>query len=200
MASSMRADAPLPSREVHGNPRQSAVLALLHEVTQGPALIFTLRPTTLTHHAGQISFPGGGFEPGDENLATTALRETEEELGISTHEVEILGKISPLYIAPSQNLVHPYVGWLAELPTFDPNPVEVAGVLSIPLTHLLDPDTLGIHYWRRNGQQLTAPCFLINGQDVIKYPQHQELWRNACIWGATAMMLNELLQIVKSFI
>ncbi|MGC9468786.1 MAG: NUDIX hydrolase [Anaerolineae bacterium] len=164
------------------SPRQSAVLALLHQSPEGIALVFTLRPTSLRHHPGQISLPGGGVEFQDTTYVETALRETEEELGFSTRDVNILGEITPLFIAPSDNLVHPYVGWQAHLPPLVPDPVEVAAVLDVPLAHLMDPDTIDTHIWRRNGRVNTAPCYRVG---------------RTCIWGATAMILSELLEIVK---
>ncbi len=178
MAARPRQALPLPS----DRPRRSAVLALLHRASQEVALVFTLRPTSLRHHGGQISFPGGGVEPQDATCEATALRETEEELGISTERVEVLGELSCLFIAPSENLVHPFVGWLPDLPPLRPNPLEVSSVISIPLRVLLDPETLDVHRWRRNGQMLTAPCYRVGG---------------ACIWGATAMMLSELLELIR---
>jgi 8-oxo-dGTP pyrophosphatase MutT (NUDIX family) len=174
-------------------PRQSAVLALLCASTQErlPAtartpvhwrIVFTERQNSLRHHGGQISFPGGGCDAGDASLLHTALRETQEELGIPIEDIAILGKLTPLFIAPSQNLVHPYVGWLSELPPISPNPAEVAAVLTLPLSVLLAPEAQGTYQWQRDGEALTAPCYCV--RDVV-------------IWGATAMMLSELLAIIQ---
>ncbi len=168
--------------EPDGHTRQSAVLALLHNAPAGPALVFTARPMSLKHHGGQISFPGGGEEDGDQDYAHTALRETREELGIPTQDIEILGALTPLYIAPSQNLVHPYVGWMPRLPPVHPDPIEVAAVITVPLRELLRPTTIGVHTWYREGHPLPAPCYRVNG---------------VSIWGATAMMLSELLAVIK---
>jgi 8-oxo-dGTP pyrophosphatase MutT (NUDIX family) len=178
MAPLLRQPGPQPT----DHPRQSAVLELLHLSPAGMSLIFTARPEHLKHHGGQISFPGGGAEEVDATYMDTALREAEEELGIETQRVVILGKLTPLFIAPSHNLVHPYVGWLPHLPPLHPDPVEVDSVLTVPLTQLLDPDTIGTYAWRRNGQGLTAPAYCV-GQ--------------AAIWGATAMMLSELLVVIR---
>jgi 8-oxo-dGTP pyrophosphatase MutT (NUDIX family) len=178
MAPPMRQTQPGPG----DRPRSSAVLALLHTTPHGLALIFTLRPTSLHHHGGQISFPGGGAEPSDLTYADAALRETEEELGISTHDIRILGEMTPLFIAPSQNIVHHFVGWLPVLPPLNPDPVEVDSVLQVSLNDLLDPRSLDTHHWSRNGTVLSAPCYRVG---------------ETCIWGATAMMLNELLEIIR---
>ncbi|MGC9521695.1 MAG: NUDIX hydrolase [Anaerolineae bacterium] len=178
MASHPGRSLPSPS----DRPRQSAVLALLHRASRELELVFTLRPPSLRHHGGQISFPGGGMEPQDATLKATALRETAEELGISTQQVEILGELSPLFIAHSDNLVHPFVGWVPDLPPLNPDPVEVSSVISIPVRVLLDPQTVDVYRWRRNGQMLTAPCYRVNGTSI---------------WGATAMILNELLELIR---
>ena len=164
-------------------PRHSAVLALLHRTSESLALVFTRRNAALRHHGGQISFPGGGVEPQDGSHADAALRETEEELGFSTGEVRLLGQMTPLFIAPSQNLVAPFVGWIPELPPLQPDPIEVDEVLTVSVPHLLDRGALGQHVWHRNERELTAPCYQV-GQ--------------SCIWGATAMMLSELLDIIRS--
>lgn len=178
MAPPMRQIQPGPE----DRPRSSAVLALLHTTGDGLALIFTLRSTSLRHHGGQVSFPGGGAETADATLADTALRETQEEVGISRQDIQILGEMSPLFIAPSQNIVHPFVGWLPVLPPVTPNPREVDRVLQISLNTLLDPLTLDTYDWQRNGTKLSAPCYRIG---------------DTCIWGATAMMLSELLEIIR---
>ena len=95
------------SSPVVGAGTQSAVLALLHPVEGGIALYFTERPITLRHHGGQVSFPGGEKRPATKRWKRRHLRETEEELGFPTSGVDILGRMTPLFVAPSHNLVHP---------------------------------------------------------------------------------------------
>jgi 8-oxo-dGTP pyrophosphatase MutT (NUDIX family) len=165
------------------HPRHSAVLALFHTSSDGLALVFTLRQATLRHHGGQISFPGGGVEPQDATYEDTALRETEEELGIPAEVIETVGTLTPLFIAPSQNLVTPVVGWVQDLPPLHPNPLEVSDVLTVSLSHLLTPSTRGSYTWHRNGQTLIAPCYKAGSNSI---------------WGATAMMLSELIEVVRS--
>lgn len=165
--------------------RQSAVLILIHLNDGSLSLPFTLRPTTLGHHGGEISLPGGGVEPRDETLEETALRETKEELGISTANVAILGKLTPLYIPPSRNMVHPYIGWLPDLPPFDPDPREVDVVLNVPLASLLNKSNLDVHLWYHNGEKRSAPCYRIGASDI---------------WGATAMILSEFLTVVQTVV
>ena len=182
------------------NMRQSAVLALLHGQVNRPTmidslcLVFTLRPNSLRHHAGQVSFPGGGAEPQDNSLALTALRETSEELGIPTDRIRILGRLTPLHIMPSLNSVYPFVGWLPRLPPIKPDPVEVSAVLDVSLGHLLDASNLGTHIWYRDGEALTAPSFRIATPEV----ETLHRWESEIhIWGATAMILSELLAIIR---
>lgn len=176
--------APAPRRydpEPGSSPRHSAVLLPLHP--EGDAVYITLmkRQENHQHHGGEISFPGGAVEPADKDVIQTALREAHEELDIQPGDVEVLGLLTPLYIAPSHNLVQPVVGWLKSPPALKPNPAEVAEILRAPLMHFMRAGTL---HWetRQNGQQtLTIPCY--------------QLGEN-CIWGATAMILSELLALI----
>ncbi len=161
--------------------RKSAVLALLHPSPAGLAVLYTLRPSRLAHHGGQVSFPGGGMEEGDASLAHTALRETGEELGMATADVQILGPLTTLFIESSRNLVHPFVGWIPALPSLQLDVREVAEVLSVTLQTLADPATVATCVREINGQPRSFPSFYI--------PPHY-------IWGATAMMTSELLAIV----
>ena len=161
--------------------RESAVVALFYAHNGSPDLVLTLRSDSLRHHKGEVCFPGGGREDSDHTLRDTALRELEEELGLPRAQVRILGSLTPLYIEPSRNRVHPFVGWIPHFPTFSIDRVEVARVLAVPLSCLLDPSTQSSYEWERNEQQLTAPCYRVD---------------SVCIWGATAMMLSELLQVI----
>lgn len=159
----------------------AAVLAPLYVGPEGLSLLFTLRPQTLSRHAGQVSFPGGRRDLGDADYTATALRETEEELGIAPQCVEVLGGLTPLYIQPSHTQVYPLVGWLPQLPALRPNAREVAKVLEAPVSRLLDPETRGEFHWEHAGQAQCAPCYRIYGLSI---------------WGATAMMVSELLTLL----
>jgi 8-oxo-dGTP pyrophosphatase MutT (NUDIX family) len=154
--------------------REAAVLVLL----VNESVILTQRKSDLKDHAGQISFAGGKRE-GNESFETTALREAKEELGIEVPKEAILGALSPLYIPPSNFWVHPFVAYLSEMPTFTPQDQEVAQVLQVPLTELRESATL--MPWKR-------------GTSNIEMPVYQ--WESHIIWGATAMMLAELLEVV----
>lgn len=133
-------------------------------------------------HSGQISFPGGRYEDGDTDLVQTALREAEEETNIRRHEVEVLGKITPVYIPPSNFCVDPVVGWSANKPNFVPDSAEVQEILSIPIHELLSPENKQLKNIRhRDYHIINVPCYYIQGH---------------IIWGATAMILSEVEEII----
>lgn len=163
--------------------RESAVLILLFPENNDFSFALIERQTYKGVHSGQISLPGGQVEKTDNSLQTTALRETEEEIGIPYSDVNIIGELSSLYIPPSNFNVKPFVGFIDYKPLFNPNFHEVKRIISVPLQELLHPDTattktICIH----TGEQIDVPCF---------YPQQ------AIVWGATAMILNEF-KIVAS--
>jgi 8-oxo-dGTP pyrophosphatase MutT (NUDIX family) len=168
--------------ETPGQPRQGGVLILLYEKMGQTHLVLTRRRDDLQSHAGQVSFPGGRREDG-ESLQTTALRETFEEVGILPTELALLGRLSSLYIPPSDYEVHPFVAWYTNgRPTFIPQESEVAEILEVPLSHLLDPATRLEEPWEIRGFQLNVPFYLVTGHKV---------------WGATAMMLSEFLERMR---
>ncbi len=139
-----------------------------------------LRPTYDGTHSGQVSFPGGGQEEIDADITDTALREAYEEVGIPPNEVEVLGQLSKLYIAPSNFEVYPTVGWMARRPTFKIDPYEVARLLEVPYGDFFEPAIRFEEEWNLRGRKVTVPFFRIQGQTV---------------WGATAMILGELMAV-----
>lgn len=162
--------------------RESAVLIPLF-LRQGEITVLLIeRQQHLSYHAGEIGFPGGGREPQDATLIETALREAQEEIGIASAGIEILGELTPLYIPPSRHFVHPYVGWLNGTAQVRGNPGEVNAILEVPLCALVQPDAMRRQTWIRNGRTLMVPFF--------EYQQHQ-------IWGATAMILSEMLALIR---
>lgn len=163
--------------------RQSAVLILLYPHEEQLHTVFIQRSSYKGVHSGQISLPGGKFEPEDKDLQETALREAEEEVAVKASRVITLGSISPLYVPPSNFLINPYVGYHADRPRFIPEPTEVAGILETPLEVLI-----GDH--RLRDQQIE----LKDGQkmDVKGFPIGDQL-----IWGATAMIVKEFAEIVE---
>lgn len=133
-------------------------------------------------HSGQIGFPGGKYEPDDTDLWSTALRETEEEVGVKQSAIEWLGALTPLYIPVSRFLVHPFVGVIDNRPLFRPQVSEVSSILEIPLTRLKDP-----------AARKTTDLSIVSGpllRNVPYYDLHGHI-----VWGATAMMLSELLEV-----
>lgn len=162
---------------------RSSVLILLYPGRENiqPTFVVTLRPTYEGIHSGQISLPGGRFELIDENLMQTALREANEEIGINQAEVTIIGKLTELYIPPSNYLVQPFVGFTGKPPVFHPQPEEVAQIIEIPVKTLLNENNLVRKEITAGGFQFSAPSFVIDG---------------TTIWGATAMILNEFKEIL----
>lgn len=158
----------------------AAVLVLLYEHKDEIHVIFQKRTDSVRDHKGQISFPGGAADLGDLDLLDTALRETHEEIGVARHDIDVLGRLDDM-ITVSNFRVTPYVGWLASYPyEWRFSDEEVAYLLEVPLRHLLDPATLIPD--RRS----------INGRDYV-FQSYQ--WGDDLIWGATARMLTNFLDI-----
>ncbi len=164
--------------------RQAAVIIILYPQQLNLMLLFTRRTLTLKHHRGQICFPGGRIED-DETIEAAALREAEEELGAPMHPIQILGRLTPLYVSASRNMVYPVMGWLPILPDLAPNPFEVEKVIHIPLSALLDPANQKPYSEQLQEPDEMTPCYWIKG---------------LCIWGATAMMTSELLEVVNTIL
>jgi 8-oxo-dGTP pyrophosphatase MutT (NUDIX family) len=172
---------PWHSYESPPDVRQAAVLMLLYMHEGQWHLPLTLRTSHLGAHAGQVSLPGGAIEPGESTFAA-AVREFHEELGDDITCIDPLGSLSPYYVRASNFLVAPWVAVAESRPQMVPNPVEVEEVLEVPLPHLLDPANFGSHRREHRGQVYTAPHFT--------FQAHQ-------IWGATCMMLGELVTILE---
>lgn len=163
--------------------RGSVLVPLCAHPEEGLQTILTLRSAKLKHHNGQLSFPGGGMDEG-ETPEMTALREAREEIGLPADCVEIIGELSPLYIPPSNNLVRPVVGVIKDLPSLRACPIEVDEILNLPVSHLLDPHRLKLQKRVHRGVETEIPFW-----DVHRIP----------LWGATAMMMAELTQLIKEF-
>jgi 8-oxo-dGTP pyrophosphatase MutT (NUDIX family) len=165
--------------------RPAAVLILFYRHESQWWLPLTLRKSTLPDHGGQISFPGGAIEPG-ETSCEAAIREFREELGVVDFRPQsVLGQLSSIYIERSRFRVDPWVAVAEERPKMCAQPCEVEELLEVPLLHLLDPANFGSHQREYHGQVYEAPHFV--------FGSHR-------IWGATCLILGELITLVEEFL
>ncbi len=165
------------------SPKKSAVLILFFPFEEGVGTLLIKRQSYKGVHSGQICFPGGKVDPDDVDLPATALRETNEETGIIAKDVMIIGKISDLYIPASRFHVTSIVGYINYFPEFIPNPREVEKIIPVNLKSLSDEKIISTREFTV-GENLVinAPVYLLN---------------EYVIWGATAMMIAELNEIVR---
>lgn len=158
----------------------AAVLVLLYEWADDIHVVFQKRTDRVDAHKGQISFPGGGADPSDRDLVFTALRETHEELGVEPGHIEVLGQLDQIKTI-SNFLVTPFVGWLESYPyDWRFSEFEVAYLLEVPMSHLRDPATF------------VPDVRVINGREHV-LPSYR--WRDDLIWGATARMLTNFMDV-----
>mgnify|MGYP000906998890 CR=1 FL=1 len=158
--------------------RISSVLLLIFPKHKRLFIPFIQRHKYKGAHSGQISLPGGKREANDKTNWDTAIRETREELGIDTSDIEYIGKLSPIYIPISNFIVHPYVGYLPYTPKFKPNEREVKEVLEVSIPKLfIEADSSNSFKKTIKDHEIVAPCFMVNEKRI---------------WGATAMILSEL--------
>lgn len=141
------------------------------------------RPDHMKIHAGQIGLPGGKQEKMDETPRHTALRETSEEIGILPENLKILGSLSPLYVSVSQFLIHPFVAWSHSFPEFRLNPNEVEKLILLPLIPCMQ-------------NAFTVEKEVVTFTGKMKVPGFY--YQNEFIWGATAMILSEFFDILRS--
>lgn len=134
----------------------------------------------MKNHAGQIAFPGGQFEVKDKNIMETALREASEEIGINPDKIEIIGRLSALYVKVSNYCIRPFIGWTNSIPTFRFDVKEVTGIHVIPVDDLLNPGTLQSRNVDTSHGLSEFPGYLVD--DIF-------------IWGATAMILSEFIEV-----
>jgi len=169
------------------NARQSAVLALLFPENKRLKLIFIKRSENGGIHSGQISFPGGKYENNDKDFQTTALREAYEEIGVEPKTIEIIGQLSDLYIPPSNFLVKSFVGYCTHKPHYVINRDEVQFVIEIYLDDFFEKSSIFEKEFLSGSTRKAklAPYYKIN---------------NTEIWGATAMIVSELTDILKPLI
>ncbi|WP_411768043.1 NUDIX hydrolase [Winogradskyella sp. A3E31] len=159
--------------------KHAAVMALFYpDQHQKTYLVLILRKTYKGVHSAQVGFPGGKVENGDIDLKHTALRETEEEINVDINAVTVVKEMSPLYIPPSNFIVHPFIGYVGSRPNFIKEEAEVEAIIEVALDDFLDESNVKQTKVATSYKvDIEVPAFYLNGYIV---------------WGATAMMLSEL--------
>ncbi len=163
---------------------QAGVMALFYPTsTDQTNLILILRKTYKGVHSAQVGFPGGRLEPEDSSIMAAALRETEEEVGVSRNDILVLKRLTEIYIPPSNFFVQPFMGITTLHPSFIPQEDEVEALIEVSLPDFMNDknivkEILTTSYM----EELEVPAFKLNGHIV---------------WGATAMMLNEVREMLK---
>lgn len=165
------------------NPKTAAVMMLFYPKNGLTHLVLIVRNSYQGVHSAQIAFPGGKYEPRDQVFENTALRETHEEIGIPPGNIEILKAFTRLYIPPSNFMVHPFLGISKEELVFVPDSSEVADIIELPLSVFMGDDILvSVNLTTSYAENIMVPAF--------KIEEH-------IVWGATAMMLSELKEVLK---
>lgn len=165
------------------NPKTAAVMMLFYPKNGRTHLVLIVRNSYQGVHSAQIAFPGGKYEPRDQIFENTALRETHEEIGIHPDNIEIIRSFTRLYIQPSNFMVYPFFGICKDEIVFIPDANEVADIIELPLSVFLGDDIIVSTYISTSySDNIMVPAF--------KIKEH-------IVWGATAMMLSELKDVLK---
>ena len=164
------------------NPKDSAVLILFYSDNGELKFPLIRRPAYDGHHSGQMAFPGGKRDHTDVNIIATAIRETCEEIGICHSFIDVLGCLSPLHIPISNMVVTPVVAFTEVQPQFIRCEKEVEEIFTVSIKELLNPDSKKSELWNYREKDWMVPFYLLQGQKV---------------WGATAMILSELEELIK---
>ena len=164
------------------NPRLSAVLIVFYPHQNDIYFPLILRPTYDGVHSGQMGLPGGKKEDHDKSLIHTAIRETHEEIGVFVPETEILGSLTDLYIPPSNMLVTPVSGFSTDHPSFQNDPNEVAELVPVTLQDFQNESNKAVTQIKVQNFTFDAPTYQVSGKTI---------------WGATAMIISELLTIIQ---
>ena len=172
------------SFETNVSPRLSAVIVLVYPKLGIPHIVLIERPDYDGVHARQIALPGGKKDEVDQNLKETALRELNEEIGVSSSQVNVIGMLKEIYIPPSGFLVSPFLAFCTDEPVFKADPREVKTIIEVPISLLLDKAIIkkGSVPVGNRDFKITAPYFDVFGHKV---------------WGATAIILNEFKALTR---
>jgi 8-oxo-dGTP pyrophosphatase MutT (NUDIX family) len=168
--------------------RPAAALLLIYPRQDEWYVPLTVRASGLRHHTGQVSLPGGRLDHPDETIEQAALREAQEEIGVAPHEVEIIGRLTPVAIAVSAHLLHPVVGIARQRPAFTIAAHEVARLIELSIAQLREPGIVRTEQRRRP----LAP-------HVVQMVPYFDV-AGARIWGATAMVLSEFIALLDSLV
>ncbi len=166
------------------NAKKAGVLALFYPNSNNEThFVLILRKTYKGVHSAQIAFPGGKLEEQDNSLKETALRETFEEIGVPINQIEIIKQLTKVYIPPSNFHVQPFVGISKQIPNFIKQNDEVEAIIEIPLQHFFNDSTLTTQTVSTSySTDVEVPAYKLN--DYV-------------VWGATAMMLSEIKDLLK---
>jgi len=164
--------------------KKSAVLILFYHAEEVLKMVVIRRSKYVGVHSGQIAFPGGRYEEEDRHVQTTALREIHEEIGIPEEKIEVLGRLSDIYVPPSNFLISVFVGYLAEKPVYKLQEREVDEVIEIPFAEFFNPNVV------------KQKDFYVNSIKAVSNAPYFDV-TNAEIWGASAMVISELLELLK---
>ena len=162
----------------------SAVLILLFPIREDIHFFLTKRTDTVQHHKGQISLPGGAKEEGEE-LIGTALRETDEEIGISSDSIQIIGQLTPLLVPVTGFQIHPFIGFSEHKPETATDPMEVESVFSVSIHSLVHQKTHQLEERTLRGHLYQVPYYHLNNKKV---------------WGATSMILSEFKTVLNTIL
>ncbi len=182
MLAKPRIDLSFPNIVEHAIP--SAVLLLLYPENDDIHFILTERTNDVQHHKGQISLPGGSWEDG-EHLHETALRETEEEIGIPIDKINIICELTPLFVKVTGYMIHPFVGYVRQRPNISLQPEEVSNVFFASLSDLLSKSNSQMELRTIRNIPVDVPYF--------KFGKYK-------VWGATAMILSEFKHCLEGII
>jgi len=175
----------LNEQKLVGNAHKSAVMVLFFHDDNVLKMIVIRRSVYVGIHSGQIAFPGGRYEEEDGDVRTTALREIEEEIGITKDKIEIIGRLSDIYVPPSNFLISVFVGYIDKKPIYKIDEREVNEVIEIPFADFFKPEVI------------KQKDFYVNSIKTASKAPYYDV-SNAEIWGASAMVISELLDILKS--